>query len=133
MTIKSIVNTLKAPDPIGPYSQAVRSGNLLFVSGQIPIDPKNGSLVLNPFKEQCHRVLLNLNIILEAGNSSLAQVIKTTIYMKNLQQFNEMNEIYSEYFNVSKPARSCLEVSNLPKGVDIEIDAIAEIDKTKHN
>ena len=122
-----IVNTSKAPEPVGPYSQAVRSGNMLFVSGQIALDPENGELVLNSFAEQCHRVLLNLKIIIEAGGSAMENVLKVTIYMKNLAQFNELNEIYSEYFNTSKPARACIEVSALPKGVAVEMDAIAAI------
>jgi len=124
---RSIVKTSKAPAPVGPYSQALRCGNLLFVSGQIPLDPENGELVLNSFAEQCHRVLLNLKLILEAGGSNLERVLKATIYMKNLAQFNELNEIYSEYFDASKPARACVEVSALPKGVSVEMDAIAEI------
>ena len=124
---RSIIKTSKAPAPVGPYSQAITSRGILFVSGQIPLNPENGELVLNSFKEQCHQVLLNLQIILESGGSSIDHVLKVTIYMKNLSQFNEMNEIYSEYFNTSKPARTCVEVSSLPKNVDIEIDAIAEI------
>lgn len=124
---RSIVNTSKAPTPVGPYSQAVRCGNLLFVSGQVPLDPESGELVLNSFAEQCHRVLLNLKIILEAGGSALGNVLKVTIYLQNLAQFNELNEIYSEYFDASKPARACVEVSALPKGVAVEMDAIAEI------
>ncbi|MBL4824277.1 MAG: RidA family protein [SAR324 cluster bacterium] len=124
---RSIIKTSKAPAPVGPYSQAVRCGNLLFVSGQIPLDPENGELLLNSFAEQCHRVLLNLKLILEEGGSSLDSVLKVTIYMNNLAQFNELNEIYSEYFDASKPARACVEVSALPKGVAVEMDAIAEI------
>ena len=124
---RSIIKTLKAPAPVGPYSQAVSCGNILYVSGQIPLDPESGELVGNSFAEQCHRVLLNLKIILEAGGSGLERVLKVTIYMKNLDQFGELNEIYSEYFDVSKPARACVEVSNLPKGADVEMDAIAEI------
>ena len=124
---RSLVNTSKAPAPLGPYSQAVRCGNMLFVSGQIALDPENGELVLSSFAEQCHRVLLNLKIILEAGGSALENVLKVTIYMKNLSQFNELNKIYSEYFDASKPSRACVEVSALPKGVALEMDAIAEI------
>ena len=123
----SIVKTLNTPAPIGTYSQAVSCGNMLFVSGQIPLDPESGELATNSFAEQCHRVLLNLQLILQAGGSGLDQVLKVTIYMKNLAQFGELNEIYSEYFDVSKPARACVEVSNLPKGADVEMDAIAEI------
>lgn len=124
---RSIIKTSKAPAPVGPYSQAVSCGNILYVSGQIPLDPESGELVGNSFAEQCHRLLLNLKIILEAGGSGLERVLKVTIYMKNLAQFGELNEIYSEYFDVSKPARACVEVSNLPKGADVEMDAIAEI------
>ena len=124
---RSIIYTSKAPPPVGPYSQAVRSGNMLFVSGQIALDPENGELVINSFSEQCHRVLLNLEMILKKGGSSMQNVLKVTIYMKNIAQFHELNEIYSEYFYASKPARACVEVSALPKGVAVEMDAIAEI------
>ena len=124
---RSIIYTSKAPPPVGPYSQAVRSGNMLFVSGQIALDPENGELVINSFSEQCHRVLLNLEMILKEGGSSIQNVLKVTIYMKNIAQFHELNEIYSEYFYASKPARACVEVSALPKGVAVEMDAIAEI------
>ena len=124
---RSIIKTSKAPASVGPYSQAVSYGNILYVSGQIPLDPESGELVGNSFAEQCHRVLLNLKIILEAGGSGLERVLKVTIYLKNLAQFGELNEIYSEYFDVSKPARACVQVSNLPKGADVEMDAIAEI------
>ena len=124
---RSIIYTSKAPPPVGPYSQAVRSGNMLFVSGQIALDPENGELVINSFSEQCHRVLLNLEMILKEGGSSIQNVLKVTIYMKNIAQFHELNEIYSEYFYDSTPARACVEVSALPKGVAVEMDAIAEI------
>ena len=124
---RSIIYTSKAPPPVGPYSQAVRSGNMLFVSGQIALDPENGELVINSFSEQCHRVLLNLEMILKEGGSSIQNVLKVTIYMINIAQFHELNEIYSEYFYDSKPARACVEVSALPKGVAVEMDAIAEI------
>ena len=124
---RSIINTSKGPDPIGAYSQAVSFGDILFVSGQIPINPDSGDIEIDSFSKQCHRVLLNLKIILEAGGSSLNHVLKITLYLKDLKKFNELNEIYSKYFNNSKPARTCVEVSNLPKDVDLEIDAIAEI------
>mgnify|MGYP003313476063 CR=1 FL=1 len=95
----SIIYTSKAPPPLGPYSQAVRSGNMLFVSGQIALDPENGELVINSFSEQCHRVLLNLEMILKEAGSSMQNVIKVTIYMKNLAQFHELNETkLSKYF-----------------------------------
>jgi len=124
---RKIVTTTKAPSPVGPYSQAISFGKILFVSGQIPINPDNGEVVIASFAEQCHRVLLNLKNVLEAGGSSLNLALKITIYMKDLKNFNVLNEIYSEYFNIAKPARTCIEASDLPKGVDIEMDAIAEI------
>ena len=125
--MKKVINTLNAPTPVGPYSQAISFNNILFISGQIPINPDSGDIVIKSFSEQCHRVILNLKIILEEGGSSLDHVLKTSIFLKNLNQFDELNEIYSQYFKKSKPARTCIEVSNLPKGVDLEMDAIAEI------
>ena len=124
---KKVINTFKAAKPVGPYSQAISFQNMLFTSGQIPIDPDSQEVLNKSFSEQCHRVILNLKLILEAGGSDLDHVIKVTIFMKNLNQFDELNKIYSQYFNTSKPARSCVEVTNLPKGVDLEMDAIAEI------
>lgn len=124
---RSVIKTSNAPAPVGPYSQAITSGNLLFISGQIPLDPETGELAGNSFAEQYNRVLLNLKNVLLAGGSGLDKVLKVTIFMTNLGQFGELNQIYSEYFDESKPARSCVEVNNLPKGVDIEIDAIAQI------
>ena len=113
---RSAIKTSNAPAPVGTYSQEVTSGDLLFISGQIPLDPENGELAGTLFSEQCHQVLANLKNILHAGGSSLGQVLKVKIFMTNLGQFGE-----------SKPARTYIEVSNLPKGVDIEIDAIAQI------
>lgn len=124
---RSVIKTSNAPAPVGPYSQAITSGNLLFISGQIPLDPETGELAGTSFAEQCHQVLLNLKSILQAGGSGLDQVLKVTIFMTNLSQFGELNKIYSEYFDESKPSRSCVEVNSLPKGVDIEMDAIAQI------
>ncbi len=124
---KKVIKSSKAPSPVGPYSQAISCNNMLFVSGQISIDPNSGEVFYGNFNEQCHRVILNLKLILEGGGSSLAHVLKITIFMKNLKQFDELNKIYSQYFEKSKPARTCIEVSELPKGVDIEMDAIAEV------
>jgi len=124
---RSIIKTSKAPAPVGPYSQAVSCGNILYVSGQIPLDPESGELVGNSFAEQCHRVLLNLKIILEAGGSGLERVLKVTIYMKNLAQFGELNEIYSELLREHVKNRTAKIKDNLPKGADVEMDAIAEI------
>lgn len=122
---RDIIFTEKAPKPIGPYSQAVKTEGLLFVSGQIPIDPKTGEVVKSSFSEQCYLVLENLKAILEAGNSSLKQVVKVTIFLTDLNKFGELNDIYSKYFGESKPARATVEVRRLPKDVDIEIEATA--------
>lgn len=122
---KEIIKTDKAPAAIGPYEQAIRFGSLLFTSGQIPIDPKTNEIVGGDIKKQSQRVFENLKGILEASGSSLEKVIKVTVYLKDLKDFNDMNRIYEEYFGKSKPARSCVEVSNLPKGVAVEVDLIA--------
>ena len=113
---RSAIKTSNAPAPVGPYSHEVTSGDLLFISGQIPLDPENGELAGILFSEKCHQVLANLKNILHTVGSSLGQVLKVTIFMTNLGQFGE-----------SKPARTYIEVSKFPKGVDIEIDAIAQI------
>ena len=113
---RSAIKNSNASAPVGPYSQEATSGDLLFISGQLPLDPEIGELVETFFSEQCHQVLANLKYILHEGGSSLGQVLKVTIFMTNLGQFDE-----------SKPARTYIEVSKLPKGVDIEIDAIAQI------
>ena len=124
---KKVIKSSKAPAPVGPYSQAISCKEILFISGQIPVDPNSGEIVSKTFTEQCHRVILNLKLILEEGGSNLENVLKITIFMKNIKQFDELNQIYSQYFEKSKPARTCIEVSELPKGVDLEMDAIAEI------
>lgn len=119
------IKTSKAPKAIGPYSQGIKVGDFVFVSGQIPVDPKNGELVEGDIKEKTKRVLENLKAILEAAESSLEKVIKVTIFVSDINDFEVVNEIYSEYFKNHKPARSFVEVSRLPKNVDIEIEAIA--------
>ncbi|MBI3752726.1 MAG: RidA family protein [Deltaproteobacteria bacterium] len=122
---KEIIITDRAPGAIGPYSQAIKANGFIFVSGQIPIDPDTNDLVKGDIAEQTSRVLKNIKNILEAAGSSLESVIKTTVYLKDLQKFGDMNQVYSEFFTASFPARATVEVSNLPKGADIEIDAIA--------
>lgn len=122
---KEIVQTDNAPRPIGPYSQAIRAGNFLFLSGQIAIDPKTGEVIKEPFAGQCKRVIDNVKAVLEAAGSGLKQVVKVTVFLRDLKKFEEFNKIYGEYFGESKPARSCVEVSALPKGVDVEIEALA--------
>jgi len=122
---KEIIFTAAAPKPVGPYSQAVKAGNLLFISGQIPIVPETGVPVQGTFADQCRQVLENLKAILIAGGSSLDQVVKVNIYLKDLNHFKELNRIYEQYFGTSKPARACVEVSRLPLESAIEIEAVA--------
>ncbi len=120
------INTNKAPTAIGPYSQATESNGFLFCSGQIGLDPETGEL--RPGIEiQTNQVLENLKAVVEAGGSSLENVVKTTIYLKNLSDFQTVNEIYGKFFEPFKPARATVEVSGLPKGALIEIDLIAKI------
>ncbi len=128
--MKSLVSTDKAPQAIGPYSQGVRvsSGALLFLSGQIPLDPSSGEVVQGGIEIQTQQVLKNLEAILRAGGSSLESVLKTTVYLKNLDDFPKMNEIYRQFFRKDPPARSTVEVSRLPRQVEVEIDAIAVVE-----
>lgn len=124
---KEIVSTAGAPAAIGPYSQAVKAGNLLFLSGQIPLDPKTGEIVGETAAEQCRQVLTNIRAILEASSVSFEDVVKTTIFLTDLQWFQSVNEVYSEFFPAESPARSTVQVSGLPKGVQVEIEAVALI------
>ena len=118
------INTDKAPKAIGPYSQAVKAGNLLFISGQIPIDPETNELFNGNIKEKTELVLNNINAILNEAGLKKENVAKVTIYLKDISNFNAVNEAYEKFFNGHKPARAVVEVSNLPKNVDIEIEAI---------
>ena len=122
---KKIIFTDNAPKPIGPYSQGIMIDSLIFVSGQIPIDPKTNQVVKGDIKDQTRQVLENIKNILEAAGSSLDKVVKVTVFLKDLSLFNEFNQVYGEYFKGNPPARTTVEVSNLPKGVLIEIEAIA--------
>ena len=126
--MKQIVITDKAPGAIGPYSQAVKTGNLLFTSGMIPIDPTTGQLVEGGIEVQAEQALKNIKNLVEASGSSLEKVVKTVVFIKNMDDFAKVNEIYSKYFVSDCPARSCVEVARLPKDVLIEIEAIAELD-----
>lgn len=119
------IHTENAPAAIGPYSQAVESGNLVFTSGQIPLDPKTGSIVSGGIKEQTKRVCENLKAVLEAAGSSLEKAVKTTCFLKSISDFADFNEVYAGYFT-GKPARSCFEVGALPKGALVEIEVVAE-------
>lgn len=123
--MKEAVFTERAPRPIGPYSQAIIAGDLIFVSGQIPIDPSTGRIVSDDFKEQVRRALENVKAILEAGGSSLDDVVKVTVYLKDPSRFQDFNQIYSEYFKGSFPARTTVFVNDLPAGAQIEVDVIA--------
>ncbi len=121
----NIIHTDNAPLAIGPYSQAIVSGGLIFTSGQIPIEPVTGSLITGDIGEQAEQVCKNLKAVLEASGSSLDKVVKTTCYLKNMEDFSKFNEVYGKYF-VTKPARSCVEVAALPKGALCEVEVIAE-------
>ena len=126
---KTIIQTPSAPAPIGPYNQAVVSGSLIFVSGQIPIDPATGQVVAGDINVQAERVLKNVQAILEAAGSSLARVVKTTVFIKDMNEFAAMNEVYGKFFadKAAAPARSTVEVARLPKDVRVEIEAVAEL------
>ncbi|HVZ85018.1 MAG TPA: RidA family protein [Terracidiphilus sp.] len=127
---KTLVFTNEAPEAIGPYSQAIRSGNLIFTAGQIALDPATGQVVEGGIAEQTERVLENLKAILEAAGSSLERAVKTTVFLKNFNDFAAMNAVYGQYFapaGVAAPARSTVEVARLPKDVLVEIEVMAEV------
>jgi 2-iminobutanoate/2-iminopropanoate deaminase len=122
---RQVVQASAAPAAIGPYSQAVRAGGLLFVSGQIPLDPETGALVADDIRAATRLVLRNLAAVLEAGGAGLADVVKTTIYVRSMADFAVVNEVYGSVFGEAPPARACVEVSALPKGAPVEIEAVA--------
>ena len=122
---KHVISTSKAPAAIGPYSQAVSWGDLIFVSGQIPIDPATGQVVGGDVADQTERVLENLAAILEAAGASLGQVLKTTVYLRDLNDFGKMNEVYARFFGEQPPARATVQVARLPRDVGVEIEVIA--------
>lgn len=124
---KHVVRTDRAPRAIGPYSQAVRSEGLLFVSGQVPLDPRTGELVPGDIEAQTRRVLDNLAAILQAAGGSLSDVVKTTIYLTDIQDFATVNHIYATYFSRDAPARATVQVAALPLGAAVEIEAIARL------
>lgn len=125
---RKVINTLKAPSAIGPYSQAIKVGQMLFTSGQIPIDPATGELVNDDIKKATERVMENLKAILEEAGTSLSNVVKTVIFIKDMNNFSAINEVYGKYFTNNPPARSCVEVARLPKDVQIEIEAVALVE-----
>ena len=124
--MKKIIKTSKAPAPIGPYNQAVLSGNTLYTSGQIAIDPSSGELKNNSIKEETSLVMENMKAVLAAANMTFENVVKTSIFISDMRSFSEINEVYVSYFNEeSAPARETVEVANLPKFVNVEISMIA--------
>jgi len=125
--MREIVRTDQAPDNIGPFSQAVRAGGLLFVSGQIPMDPRCGELSPGGLPEQAELVLRNLSAVLEAGGSSLGKVVKVGVFLKDMSQFAAFNEVYARFFPGAPPARTTVEAARLPKEILVEIDAIAVV------
>ncbi len=122
---RTVIHSDSAPKAIGPYSQAIRVGNLVFAAGQTPIDPATGNLVEGDIETQTRRVLLNIKVVLEAAGSGLDKVVKTTVFMTNLGDFARMNAVYGEYFPTNPPARSTVQVTALPKAAQVEIECVA--------
>ena len=123
---KKIVSTTKAPAPVGPYSQAVWAGNLLFLSGQIAIDPATGNMVLDDIEAETHQVMKNIDAVLKEAGLSFENIVKTSIFLDDMNDFSRVNVVYGSYFNAdTAPARECVEVAKLPKGVNVEISVIA--------
>ena len=125
MTIRKVIVTAGAPAAIGPYSQAIQAGGFVFVSGQIPLDPATGQVVGGGIAAQTERALDSLRAILDASGSSLERVVKTTVFLVDLGTFNEVNEVYARFFPHAPPARATVQVAALPRGVGIEIEAVA--------
>lgn len=123
--MKKVIKTTKAPAAIGPYNQAIQVGNLVYTSGQIPIDPATGNFVEGGIKEQTRQSLLNVKAILEEAGLTMSDVIKTTVFMADMNDFSDMNAVYSEFFPEPYPARSAVAVKTLPKGALVEIEVIA--------
>jgi len=123
--VRQAVSTPAAPKAIGPYSQAIRAGSLLFVSGQVPIDPATGQIIDGDIAAQTHRVFQNIGEILKAGGTSLDHVVRTTVFLADMNDFGAMNEAYATYFTAPAPARATVQVSRLPKDARVEIDVIA--------
>ena len=126
--MKKIVSTKEAPAAVGPYSQAVRAGATLYCAGQIPLDPETGALVSDDVREQTRRVLENIIAVLKAESMTLANVVKTTVFLTDLAEFQAMNEIYASYFRDEPPARSTIQVAALPRNARVEIETIAVAD-----
>jgi 2-iminobutanoate/2-iminopropanoate deaminase len=123
------IHSDSAPAPIGPYSQGIRAGSFLFLSGQLPINPETGRLEAGGIQEQTRRILTNIREILKAGNATLAQVVKATVFLTDLKDFAEMNFIYDEFFSAPYPARSTVQVAALPAGSQIEIEVVVSVEE----
>jgi 2-iminobutanoate/2-iminopropanoate deaminase len=123
--VREIIKTESAPAAIGPYSQAVRAGGFVFASGQIPIDPKTGVFVEGGIVEQTHQVMNNLKALLEAAGTSLERVVKTTVFLADMEDFSAMNEVYGQYFRENPPARATVQAARLPRDARVEIEVIA--------
>jgi 2-iminobutanoate/2-iminopropanoate deaminase len=127
LTMRQAVSSPSAPTVIGPYSQAIKAGNLLFVSGQVPIDPATGNLVDGDIATQTHRVFQNIGEILKAAGTSFDAVVRSTVYLQDMNDFGKMNEVYGTYFSFPAPARATVQVARLPKDARVEIDVIASL------
>ncbi len=126
--MKKVIETDKAPDAIGPYSQGILAGKFLFISGQIAIVPETGELIKGDIERETELILKNIKAIVEEAGGGIEDIVKTTIYITDMDNFSTINEIYGKFFSIEPPARATMEVSNLPKGADIEIEAIAVLD-----
>ncbi|MFV0423482.1 RidA family protein [Oleidesulfovibrio sp.] len=127
MSKKQIVDTPKAPSPIGPYSQAAVAGDLLFASGQLPLDPATGKMVEGDIQARAHQVFKNVQAIVEAAGATLDDVVKTTVFLTNMADFKAVNEVYAQYFTAPFPARSAVQVAALPLGADVEMEAVVKL------
>jgi 2-iminobutanoate/2-iminopropanoate deaminase len=125
LTVKETISTENAPGAIGPYSQAVKAGNMVFCSGQIPIDPKTGEFVSEDIAEQTEQVIKNLAAVLEAAGTNLNNVVKTTVFLADMNDFATMNEVYAKHFSENKPARATVQAARLPRDARVEIEVIA--------
>ena len=125
--MRRVIRSEEAPAAIGPYSQAIESAGLIWVSGQIPLDPGTGEMVGGGIEEQAHRALTNLRAVVEAGGSGLDRALKVTVYLADMADFGAFNTVYAEYFPSDPPARVCFEASALPKGARLEVDAVVAV------
>jgi 2-iminobutanoate/2-iminopropanoate deaminase len=131
LAVKDIITTDRAPQAIGPYSQAVRAGDLIFASGQIPIDPATGEFVAGGVAEQTEQVLRNLSAVMDAAGVGMNQVVKTTVFLADMNDFVAMNEVYGRYFGEAPPARATVQAARLPRDARVEIEAIAVVNRDR--